>query len=295
MIEILVILTLFGIYTCVYLFFTYVASKECRLGGQVITIIVASALTLFVVGAFNVLRGAKQFQVDTYLISDSVGRNLATAGVAFIAVIGIVHLCFINATKHPWSSAIYVAGLMTMTAILMVFPSNNWKIQKETTNVSRRESTTVTEEKVLLETVLYDGQSGTDVIYLWRDVEKPWASVSEPTTVGNVEWSKQWRVKQGNTIVPVSHTPASSPELRADRGDYANDNEFTRWLAYNDEPIRITRVVKQHIIGGSKTSPRDVIVVYYEPINKQVYQQYRDMRALDAKVNPEQHKQGGQP
>lgn len=30
----------------------------------------------------------------------------------------------------------------------------------------------------------------------------------------------------------------------------------------------------------------------YEPVNKQVYQQYKDMRTLDAKVNPEQHKKG---
>ena len=60
-------------------------------------------------------------------------------------------------------------------------------------------------------------------------------------------------------------------------------------MANTDEQIRITRVVKQHIMDNAKTLLRDIIVVYYEPVNKQVYQRYKDIRELDAKVNPEQH------
>ena len=94
----------------------------------------------------------------------------------------------------------------------------------------------------------------------------------------------------------IHHTPTlgTSPKLRVDINDIDSD-EFTSWLANTDEQIRITRIVKQHITDRSKTLPRDIIVVYYEPVNKQVYQQYKDMRELNAKVNPEQHKQGGQP
>lgn len=89
----------------------------------------------------------------------------------------------------------------------------------------------------------------------------------------------------------IHHTPTlgTSPKLRVDINDIDSD-EFTSWLANTDEQIRITRIVKQHITDRSKTLPRDIIVVYYEPVNKQVYQQHKDMRELNAKVNPEQHK-----
>jgi hypothetical protein len=285
MVESMTILILFAVYAIAYIGVSYLSPTKRQMVGQFVVTMLASIASYAVVSFFNEQRAAWKSSgigpmPDHIMNSDSI-RLYVTIGALIIVGIGFVHLSVQSMEKCAceWAPISYVIGAIAMATILVVFPT-----------AKRHTNPTVAQENVVLETVLYDGQSNMDVVYLYRHGESPWISVSEPTTIQDVEWAKQWRVKQGGQVVTIHHTPtlSKSPKLRIDM-DGIDSDEFTSWLANTDEQIRITRVVKQHITDSLKTLPRDIIVVYYEPVNKQVYQQYKDMRALDTKVNPEQH------
>ena len=286
MVESITIIILFAIYTIAYGSVSYLTPSKYRLFGQFSSTVLASVVSYMVVSFFNEQRAAWKSSgigpIPDHLMNRDDIRLYTALGVFIIIGIGYVYFTHLGERDrtHKWTSLVYAVGITAMTTILVVFPT-----AKKHTNP------TVAQETVVTETVLYDGQSNMDVLYLYRHGERPWVSVSEPTTIQDVEWAKQWRVKQGEQVVTIHHTPTlgTSPKLRLDINDIDSD-EFTSWLANTDEQIRITRVVKQHIMDNSKTLPRDIIVVYYEPVNKQVYQRYKDMRELNAKVNPEQHK-----
>lgn len=285
MVESMTILILFAVYAIAYIGVSYLSPAKRQMVGQFVVTMLASIASYAVVSFFNEQRAAWKSSgigpmPDHIMNSDSI-RLYVAIGALIIVGIGFVHLSVQSMEKgaREWAPISYVIGAIAMATILVVFPT-----------AKRHTNPTVAQENVVLETVLYDGQSNMDVVYLYRHGESPWIGVSEPTTIQDVEWAKQWRVKQGDQVVTIHHTPtlSKSPKLRIDM-DGINSDEFTSWLANTDEQIRITRVVKQRITDNLKTLPRDIIVVYYEPVNKQVYQQYKDMRALDTKVNPEQH------
>lgn len=295
MLESMTILILFAIYTVVSVGVASLAPVKCHVFGQFVSVVLASVTSYAVVNFFNEQRAAWENSGIGPMPDHLMNREDIKLYIAFvvcvITLIGYVHLYALNERDNTrkWTSTIYIVGILAMTTILTAFPTAKRESPKETNNHAY-ESQTVTQANVVQETVLYDGQSNTDVFYLRRDGERPWASVSEQTTVREVEWSKQWRATQDGQMVTINHTPtlSESPKLRIDK-DGINSDEFTSWLADTNAPIRITRVVKQHITDSSKTLPQDIIVVYYEPANEQVYQQYKATLELDAKVNPEKH------
>ena len=295
MLESMTILILFAAYIIAYSGVTYLAPSKCRVFGQFASVVLASVAAYAVVNFFNEQRAAWQASgigpMPDHLMNRNDIKLYIAFGVCVIALIGYTHLYNLSEgdNAHRWTSTIYVFGIFLMVAILTAFPTTKRELPKETNNHAY-ESTTVSQEDVVRETVLYDGQSNTDVFYLRRDGVRPWASVSEQTTIREVEWSKQWRVTQGDQIVTINHTPtlSTSPKLRVDKDDIDSD-AFTSWLADTNAPVRITRVVKQHITDSSKTLPRDIIVVYYEPVSEQAYRQYKATLELDAKVNPEKY------
>ena len=295
MLESMTILILFAAYIIVYSEVSYLAPSKCRSFGQFASVVLASVSAYAVVNFFNEQRAAWKASGIGPMPDHLMNREDIKLYIAFvvcvIALIGYVHLYTLSErdNTHKWTSTIYIVGILAMTTILTAFPTAKRELTNETNN-HVYESTTVAQANVVQETVLYDGQSNMDVFYLRRDGERPWASVSEQTTISEVEWSKQWRATQDGQMVTINHTPtlSASPKLRLDK-DGINSDEFTSWLADTNAPIRITRVVKQHIIEGSKTLPRDIIVVYYEPVNEQAYQKYKATLELDAKVNPEKH------
>ena len=299
MIESMTILILFAIYTIAHVCIAGLVQTKYKSLGQFALLVLSGISSYLVVNYFNTQRVSERYfgSWSTSLIDSFSTRALTVFGVVFIITIGISMLYY--AADMPkidlgWSAEIYVLGLIVMTIILLVFPTNGPDAARKSNIDSRYPVETVTSENVLLETLLYGGQSDIDVKYLTKR-EVTWLSVSEPTTVQEVKWSKQWRVIQGDQVVHVEHAATDSPELRVDGDNGVNNDDFTRWLSCTDEPIRITRVVKQRVeyvnsvvgypdVKNSKT--KDIIVVYYEPINKQVYQQYKATRELDAKVNP---------
>lgn len=296
MTESMTILILFAVYTVVSVGVASLAPVKCHVFGQFVSVVLASVTSYAVVNFFNEQRAAWKNSgigpVPDHLMNRDDIRLYTAFGVFIIICIGYVHLNILSEKDiaRNWEPIIYAIGIMIMATILTVFPTAKRDVSKESKNIHPRESTVATQADSVLETVIYDGQSNTDVFYLRRDGERPWASVSEPTTVRDVEWAKQWRVKQGDQVVTINHTPtlSTSPKLRLEMEGVDSD-EFTSWLANTDEQIRITRVIKQHITDSSKTLPRDIIVVYYEPANEQAYQQYKTTLELDAKVNPEKH------
>ena len=292
MLESITILILFAIYTVVSVGVASLAPVKCHVFGQFVSVVLTSVTSYAVANFFNEQRAAwKNSGIgpmpDHLMNSDDI-RLYTAFGVFIIICIGYVHLNILSEKDiaRNWEPIIYAIGIMTMATILTVFPTAKRDVSKE----SKSESTVAAQSNSVLETVIYDGQSNTDVFYLRRDGERPWASVSEQTTVREVEWSKQWRATQDGQMVTINHTHtlSASPKLRIDK-DGINSDEFTSWLADTNAPIRITRVIKQHITDSSTTLPRDIIVVYYEPANEQAYQQYKATLELDAKVNPEKH------
>lgn len=296
MLESMTILILFAIYTVVSVGVASLIPVKCHVFGQFVSVVLASVTSYAVVNFFNEQRAAWKNSgigpMPDHLMHNDDIRLYTAFGVFIIICIGYVHLNILSEKDiaRTWEPIIYAIGIMTIATILTVFPTARRDVSKESKNIHPSESTVATQADSVLETVIYDGQSNTDVFYLRRDGERPWASVSEQTTVREVEWSKQWRATQDGQMVTINHTPtlSISPKLRLDK-DGINSDAFTSWLADTNAPIRITRVVKQHITDSSKTLPRDIIVVYYEPINEQAYQQYKATLELYAKVNPEKH------
>lgn len=296
MVESMTILMLFGVYAITYVGVSCLTSVKCRTTMQFVTTALGGVVSYAVVGFFNEQRAAWKSSgigpMPDHLMNRDDIRLYIAFGVCIIVSLGWVHLLDVSERDrtHEWTSTIYIVGAIAMAAVLVVFPTAKRETSKETNNVRQHASANIVQETVQFETVVYDGQSNTDVLYLSRNDEKTWVSVSEPTTIPDVEWSKQWRVRQDDAIVPINHTPtlSASPKLRIDMGEIDSEM-FTSWLATMNKQIRITRVIKQHITDSSSTLPRDVIIVYYEPVDKQLYQQFKDAQALDAKVNPEKH------